>query len=181
MKGRPAPAPAAVPLLAEPIVLREFDGAPPIGEDGQPVAERVVYLMPYRTGRMRRDERNALLKLQNDEAVVRLGDVDAARAAAAIISWEGPGLDGVPITLASLDALPFDAFMERVYEEIDRRFNPNRPAGEEADHDPKALRSTSAPTAPSSGANVLRLPGRGSSDMSNVEPSWVGGQITWTA
>ena len=67
------------------IPIREFDGEDTIEmEGGETVRERVVWLVPYRTGRMRRLEKNALVAMEGDTPVVNLGNQEAARAVAAI-------------------------------------------------------------------------------------------------
>jgi hypothetical protein len=167
----------SVPPSNDLIPIREYDGQPPIGDDGVPVRERVVWLTPYRTGKMRRMAQNALVRLENGEPVLSVGDREQARNAAAIVAWEGPGLDGLPIAFETLDALPFDRFFERVYAEIERRYG-DRAA--EGNSDPKASASTPMRTAPPS-ETVLTLPARGPSNTFKPPPGLDGPLINWTA
>ena len=159
------------------IPIREFDGEDTIEmEGGETVRERVVWLVPYRTGRMRRLEKNALVAMEGDTPVVNLGNQEAARAVAAIARWEGPGLDGLPISVESLDGLPMDDFMERVYQEIAERF------GEHVERrGPKLLETRSSSTAASSRPAEPSLPPvPGPWSTSSVPPSLAGRLIRWT-
>lgn len=157
------------------IEIREFDGDEVLSDDGRPLRERVVRIVAQRTGKIRRMERNALLSIQDGEAVVSLGNRESARAAASIVAWEGPGLDGLPITIESLDALAFDGFWERVFKEIEERL------GEKAEpRGPKAPATPTPRIAPSSSASVLTIPARGPSNTSREHASLGGRLINWT-
>lgn len=160
------------------IAIREYElGEEPIDDQtGQPARGRVVYRVARRTGKMRRMEQNAFIRLQDGEAVVNLGDRELARVLAAIQAWEGPGLDGLPVTLETLDALEQDAFMVRVYKEIETAYSDKK----DENPNPKALASTPPRIVHGSSANVPIPLAPIQSSTFNVEPGLDGRLIIVT-
>lgn len=79
------------------------------------------------------DEQNAIAANTKIDPMHNTGNVDAAGMAkalllAGIVSWDGPGFEGRPVSLANLEALPV-AVAERISEAV-AAINESQSAGE---------------------------------------------------